>query len=122
MAPSTETLRLESYLISEDVTDETGATAGGELLMVVDSASVPFAGFSRRFYSETSVFPTVLYDTPIAECLPAADGSVSIKTYNSVGGTYGSWFPAFQRLSHTGTLTLPDTTTTIPYRAYRQTP
>ena len=122
MAPSTETLRLESYLISEDVTDETGATSGGELLMVVDSASVPFAGFSRRFYSETSVFPTVLYDTPFGECLPAADGTVSIKTYDSGGATYRSWFPAFQRTNHTGTLTLPDGTTTIPYRAYRQTP
>lgn len=122
MAPSTETLRLESYLISEDVTDETGATAGGELLLVTDSASVPFAGFSRRFYSETSVFPTVLYDTPFGECLPAADGTVSIKTYDSGGATYRSWFPAFQRANHTGTLTLPDGTTTIPYRAYRQTP
>ena len=122
MAPAAETLHLESYLISEDVMDETGATAGGELLLVTDSASVPFSGFSRRFYSETSVFPTVLYDTPIAECLPAADGTLSIKTYNSVGGTYGSWFPAFQRSNHTGTLTLPDTTTTIRYRAYRQTP
>ena len=122
MAPAEQTLRLESYLISEDVTDETGATAGGELLMVVDSASVPFAGFSRRFYSETSVFPTVLYDTPFGECLPAADGTVSIKTYDSGGATYRSWFPAFQRTNHTGTLTLPDGTTTIPYRAYRQTP
>jgi len=122
MAPAAETLRLESYLISEDVTDETGATAGGELLMVVDSASVPFAGFSRRFYSETSVFPTVLYDTSFGECLPAADGTVSIKTNDTGGATYRSWFPAFQRANHTGRLTLPDMTTTIPYRAYRQTP
>ena len=122
MAPAEQTLRLESYLISEDVTDESGATAGGELLLVTDSASVPFAGFSRRFYSETSVFPTVLYDTPFGECLPAADGTVSIKTYDSGGATYRSWFPAFQRTNHTGTLTLPDGTTTIPYRAYRQTP
>ena len=86
-----------------------------------DGASV-LAGFSRRFYSETSVFPTVLYDTPFGECLPAADGTVSIKTYDSGGATYRSWFPAFQRTNHTGTLTLPDGTTTIPYRAYRQTP
>ena len=122
MAPADQTLRLESYLISEDLTDETGATAGGELLMVIDSSNRPFAGFSRRFYSETSVFPTVLYDTPFAECLPADDGTVSIKTYDSGGATYRSWFPAFQRTNHTGTLTLPDGTTTIPYRAYRQTP
>ncbi len=122
MAPADQTLRLESYLISEDLTDETGATAGGELLMVIDSSNRPFAGFSRRFYSETSVFPTVLYDTPFAECLPADDGTVSIKTYDTGGATYRSWFPAFQRANHAGTLTLPDTTTTIPYRAYRQTP
>ena len=51
-----------------------------------------------------------------------ADGTVSIKTYDSGGATYRSWFPAFQRINHTGTLTLPDGTTTIPYRAYRQTP
>lgn len=122
MAAATETLHLESYLISEDVTDETGATAGGELLLVMDSADVPFAGFSRRFYSETSVFPTVLYDTSFAECLPAAAGTVSIKTFDIGGATYRSWFPAFQRANHTGMLTLPDMTTTIPYRAYRQTP
>ena len=122
MAPADQTLRLESYLISEDLTDETGATAGGELLMVIDSSNRPFAGFSRRFYSETSVFPTVLYDTPFAECLPADDGTVSIKTYDSGGATYRSWFPAFQRTNHTGTLTLPDGTATIPYRAYQQTP
>ena len=122
MAPADQTLRLESYLISEDLTDETGATAGGELLMVIDSSNRPFAGFSRRFYSETSVFPTVLYDTPFGECLPADDGTVSIKTYDTGGATYRSWFPAFQRANHTGTLTLPDGTATIPYRAYQQTP
>lgn len=122
MAPAEQTLRLESYLISEDVTDESGATAGGELLMVIDSSNRAFAGFSRRFYSETSVFPTVLYDTHFAECLPADDGTVSIKTYDSGGATYRSWFPAFQRANHTGTLTLPDGTATIPYRAYQQTP
>ena len=122
IAPASETLRLESYLISEDVTDETGATSGGELLMVIDSSNRPFAGFSRRFYSETSVFPTVLYDTPFAECLPADDGTVSIRTYDTGGSSYRSWFPAFQRANHTGTLTLPDGIATIPYRAYRQTP
>lgn len=95
MAPATKTLRLESHLISEDVTDESGATAGGELLMVIDSSNRPFVGCSRRLCRETSVFPTVLYDTSFGECLSADDGTVSIKMFDSGGSTYRSWFFVF---------------------------
>ena len=67
------------------------------------------------------MFASVLFDTPLFECLKLADSTYSLKNYATDGSPYRLWFPHFQRTAtHTGTLTKPDGVTTVPYRAVQR--
>jgi hypothetical protein len=122
---------LETYYITEDLSDTSGAKAGGQLLLLLDAMGQPFGGFSRRLYSETSVGPSVNYDTPIksirANSTAADDAGTATYTIDTWGGGSAGHsvdfyirFPEFSLSSHTGSLLRSDGVSTASYRAVRQ--
>lgn len=115
---------LETYFVTEDLADTEAAKAGGQMLLLCDADGVPFGGFSRRLYSETSVLPHVLYDTPVKSVARNADATYVVKTWG--GGPAGAppaeyyvKFPSFELATHEGQLTGPDFVP-VPYRAVKQ--
>lgn len=125
----TATPTLDTYFITEDLSDLSAAKASGQLLLFRDAAGVPFGGASRPLFSATSVPPTGDYSTPIYSITAAAlvDGGVpsyAIQTYGGGGsGAYDLLFPAFELQTHTGQyLTYVNSTapTSVPYLAVQQ--
>lgn len=117
---------LETYFITEDLADVAGAKAGGQLLLLRDSAGEPFGGFSRRLYSEASMGPQVNYDTPIHYLFKNSEASSTYTIANWGGGSPGGVpseyymkFVAFQLATHEGVLYGPGGLA-VPYRAIKQ--
>ena len=120
---------LDTYRVTEDLTDAMAEKAGGQMLLFLDTEGVPFGGTSRRFYSPTSVAPNAYFDTPIEtiKALGGDDGGIDlydIRTYRG-GGTGDKpalRFPAFELQTHTGTLRsfVSGTPTTVDYLAVQQ--
>lgn len=116
---------VDTFYITEDVTDLQAAKAGGQLLLLRTPAGVPFGGFSRRLYSATSVQPSVNYDTPIKTIMVNPDPNTYLIEnygggYNNVAVDFYVRFPAFQLDTHDGVLTRSDGVTQVPYRAVKQ--
>ena len=117
---------LDTYFITEDLSDLTGDKAGGQLLLLRSGSGVAFGGFSRRLYSAHSVQPNANYDTPIKTLTLNPDGATYLIENWGGGGPGGIMlpyyvhFPAFQLATHNGTFTQSDGVTTRGYRAVLQ--
>ncbi|MET0414111.1 MAG: hypothetical protein ABW217_22565 [Polyangiaceae bacterium] len=128
---------LESYLITEDPDDVAATKAEGQV-MLLSAGGEPFSGFLRRYYSETSVTPSVSYDVPLRECSknpdeePSADAGVSdagvASTYDVIAigdpfqdlTKYRVRYPRFELRDHTGTLFTADGASEVEYRAVKR--
>jgi hypothetical protein len=112
---------VETYYVTEDVSDTTAAKAGGQVLLLVDGAANVFGGFLRRLFSDTSRPPMVSYDAPLASIAANADGTdYTIQTAGTAGGGYGVEFPAFQRQTHDGSFLQAGSSDAVPYRAVKK--
>jgi hypothetical protein len=87
---------LDTYYITEDLTDLTASKAGGQILLLKDAMGRAFGGFARRLYSPTSVQPRVNYDTPLKSVSPTATaGAYQLETYGSSATSRDIVFPAY---------------------------
>lgn len=118
---------LDTFYVTEDVTDLEATKAGGQVLLLRDAAGVPFGGFTRRFYSATSVGPQVNYDTAVKQIVQNDDAGTTFTITNWGGGSpdgtpspYYIKFVAFELATHQGNLLSPFSLTLIPYRAVKQ--
>lgn len=115
---------LETYHITEDLSDLAGSKAGGQVLLLRDGNGSAFGGFTRRLYSATSANPTVNFDTPIKLVTANDDGSYLVENYG--GGSAGMSipfyvrFPAFRLEDHDGAMVRADGMPDVPYRAVKQ--
>lgn len=108
---------LERYYIIEDINNP--QKLGGQILLVVDSlGDNVLAGFTRRYFSNTSAPMSANFDTPLKQVIKNADNTYDIENYGSSRSTYSARFANFQRQSHSGNYLLPDGATK-PYYAYR---
>ena len=108
---------LERYYIIENI--DHPETLGGIILLVVDSGSdAVLAGFTRRYFSDTSVAPSVNFDTPLKTINKNTDGSYVLENYGSSEDTYYARYANFKRRTHSGTYTTP-AGTSGSYFAYR---
>ena len=113
---------IDTYYITEDLTDLTASKAGGQILLIKDALGHAFGGFARRLFSPTSVQPSVNYDTPLKSVSPtAAAGVYQLETYGSSATSRDIVFPAFSLMSHEGTLDrVQSAQGLLPYRAVLQ--
>jgi hypothetical protein len=117
---------LNTLYVTEDQLDLSGAKAGGQMLLLRDTAGHVFGGFSRRLYSESSVQPSVNYDTAIKTVEDnAPNPGYRITTFG--GGSqevpieFYIRFPAFVPMTHDGELERANDPSPVPYRAVLQT-
>lgn len=112
---------VETYYVTEDQGDTDAAKAGGQVLLLVDGTTNVFGGFLRRLFSDTSRPPMVSYDAPLAGIYVNADGTdYTVVTAGPTSGSYGVYFPAFQRQTHDGALHWFGSTDPVPYRAVKK--
>jgi hypothetical protein len=123
----TTSATLETYLVTEDQTDLLAAKAGGQVLLVADAVGTLLGGFTRRFYSATSVSASTNYDTPLQKIVDdgLVDGGLHAYLLQNFGGTppgptFYVKFPAFERTTHNGTYVRGTDFSTINYRAVKQ--
>ena len=111
---------VETYYVTEDQSDTDAAKAGGQVLLLVDSASNVFGGFLRQLFSATSRPPSVAYDASLVSIVANSDGTDYTAMTAGANGSYGVEFPAFQRQTHDGSFLQAGSSTPIPYRAVRK--
>jgi hypothetical protein len=112
---------LETYYVTEDVTDTAGIKANGQVLLLADPTNKVFAGVTRRLYSESSTAPSVNYDCDVKSIEENNDGTLNIATWGGNSNVNIPYvrFPTFTRADHTSNLLKPDDTP-VPYRAVKQ--
>ena len=93
---------LEAYHICEGASCSVTA-AGGQVLLLFNSASVLLGGFTRRLYSATSTSMAFYYDTAFKTPTKNSDGSYTLENYgSSYDGTGYLKFSSFSRVSAVG--------------------
>lgn len=96
---------LETYYV-DDTAD--GGTAGGQILLIIDSEDNILGGFARRLFDSTSGATFGTYDTPLKTTIDNGNGTYTVEaTGDSATGPGYIKFSAFERATHSGSYTTP---------------
>jgi hypothetical protein len=112
---------LEEYRITEDVNDNAGDKAGGQVLLVLDASDNILGGYTRRFFSQTSQSLSANFDTPVRTATVNTGGTTyTVANYGSSATTSYLTFTEFLRSNHTATYRVESSGSSVEYRAVKQ--
>ena len=112
-APTVEEYRLH-------ITGNAASTVGASVFLMIDSSDAIIGGFTRRYYSETSIDPESLdFDSAIQRVSTNSDDTYSFLTFGDSTDDYKLSFSAFERANHSATYT-DSTGTSYNYTAIKQ--
>ncbi len=94
-------------------------TAGGQILVLMDSQGNVLGGYTRRLFSETSLGMSGNFDTACKTWNNNGDGSYSFENIGSTFDDYYMRYDAFRLEDHTATY-LTRNGTTVTYWAVKQ--